>query len=590
VLLQRLAEAGADLEQAGRVTPTGFAPRAVRWLAVIDPRGQWRGAPRPLDPEAAGWVMPVVKRTSKIEACLLCDTAEYALGVRRDDKSSQRHQAFLDLLSACAAQTGSAAVAAVEAALRPERLEALLAGMPLSVPDSRSRIQPQEVVAFEVDGRFPSDEPAVRAFWSQRVAGGLVDPDAAPYGYHCHICGAPCAPLRLWPGPPVGGLGGARRSAALVSFNDPASLSRGAPQALNAPTCLQCAERAQQALRCFVDDDPSGYQHHIEGHLTFLFWSRQPATTEVVRSLFDPDPDQVAQLLASVRSGGPAATLDSPLLHLAVLEGRMARIDLRQWHEEPVRRLQESVAGWWRDQEVASLRGGPVRRLGIRALVRTFCRDERELRQVLERVPAWAEALMASALFNWPLPARLLATVLHRLRRNRRVTDEAMVLVKLCLLRCDLGLSPERKGAVTVGLDRDNRDVPYRLGRLLAVLDEIDRRQRLGREGRSEAGGEPRRVPVVSDRCYGAASTTPRTVFPRLLEQVHPRVARLGREGGGRVAQALERLLDEVMDGLPVQDLPGFLGLAEQGLFALGFHHQRADWRETARAASRTAD
>ena len=111
-----------------------------------------------------------------------------------------------------------------------------------------------------------------------------------------------------------------------------------------------------------------------------------------------------------------------------------------------------------------------------------------------------------------------------------------------------------------MSLDLTNRQPAYLLGRLLAVIDHIQQ-DALGSVNAS-----------LVDRYYGSASSTPGVVFPSLLRRSQHHLSKLRKEKTG-LAVNREKLLQEAMGGL--QSFPRTLTLQAQGLFALGFHHQR---------------
>ena len=110
----------------------------------------------------------------------------------------------------------------------------------------------------------------------------------------------------------------------------------------------------------------------------------------------------------------------------------------------------------------------------------------------------------------------------------------------------------------------------YRCGRLLAVLEQAQRQ------------AIPQISQTIVGRFYGTASSAPRSVFPRLIQGANPHLAKLERDRRG-AAILLNRRLDEIMAGIP--SFPATLTLEEQGMFALGYYHQRADDRAKAMAA-----
>ena len=106
----------------------------------------------------------------------------------------------------------------------------------------------------------------------------------------------------------------------------------------------------------------------------------------------------------------------------------------------------------------------------------------------------------------------------------------------------------------------DQTDTPYRLGRLFAVLEHVQRQAMPGINA------------TIRDRYYSAASTTPVAVFTTLLRLKNAHLKKLS--DGQNVW--FERLIGEVL--APMQDFPRQLTLPQQGRFALGYYHQRQDF------------
>jgi CRISPR-associated protein Csd1 len=74
----------------------------------------------------------------------------------------------------------------------------------------------------------------------------------------------------------------------------------------------------------------------------------------------------------------------------------------------------------------------------------------------------------------------------------------------------------------------------------------------------------------IRDRYFGAASMTPGLTFPRLLKLSIHHAAK-----AERVGQYLEKIKSSIMAGLPAATLPRLFDLNQQGLFAIGYYHQR---------------
>ena len=112
-----------------------------------------------------------------------------------------------------------------------------------------------------------------------------------------------------------------------------------------------------------------------------------------------------------------------------------------------------------------------------------------------------------------------------------------------------------------MSLDLSNRQPAYLLGRILAILDHVQ-----------QDALESVNATLV-DRYYGSASSTPGAVFPTLIRRSQHHFAKL-RKKKGELAVARERLLQESLGDIHGR-FPRTMNLEHQGIFALGFHHQR---------------
>lgn len=84
------------------------------------------------------------------------------------------------------------------------------------------------------------------------------------------------------------------------------------------------------------------------------------------------------------------------------------------------------------------------------------------------------------------------------------------------------------------------------------------------------------------DRFYATASTTPQAVFPRLIKGAQPHLSKLERDNRGAYYR-LQEQMENILAG--IADFPRTLTLKQQGLFALGYYHQKAEDSRRMRAA-----
>jgi CRISPR-associated protein Csd1 len=208
------------------------------------------------------------------------------------------------------------------------------------------------------------------------------------------------------------------------------------------------------------------------------------------------------------------------------------------------------LARYFALQEVVEWDGTPGRFMSLKALVdATTAPKSREE----TAPPTVARSLTRLAVNGTPLPQDILSLAVQRNRAERGVRRERAALIKMALFA-------DEGGAATMAqLNPDHPAQAYHLGRALALFDAIQY-QALGKVNAS-----------VVDKFYGTASAAPAVVFPLLhrLAQHHLRTIHAQKKGTHNEL-ALEQVMDKISDPPPVLTLP------EQGLFALGFYHQRA--------------
>ena len=169
-------------------------------------------------------------------------------------------------------------------------------------------------------------------------------------------------------------------------------------------------------------------------------------------------------------------------------------------------------------------------------------------------------SLVEYALNKTPLPHFFLSLTTKRNQAERRVTRPRAVLTKLVLLSRDWKEVKMDKDTLEA-LNPAQTEPAYHLGRLLAVLDDIQNRVMKANT-------------TLVDRFYGSMSTTPYAVVGRLIQgsQAHLQKLRKDNEPAYRAQQGE---LKNVMSCL--RDIPAKpLSTAQQALFALGYYHQRA--------------
>jgi len=160
---------------------------------------------------------------------------------------------------------------------------------------------------------------------------------------------------------------------------------------------------------------------------------------------------------------------------------------------------------------------------------------------------------MRSVLAGATYPQSLLSAIIGRIRADQTINYFRAAVIKACLNR-KYHIHHIAK-EVNMSLDRESINPPYRLGRLFALLEK------------AQKDAIPGANTTIKDRYYGSASATPSVVFPQLLRLAQHHLQKA--EYGGRT----DKMIEEVMQG--IEKFPTHLSLDDQGMFAIGYYHQR---------------
>lgn len=383
----------------------------------------------------------------------------------------------------------------------------------------------------------------------------------------CLITGAWGPIMRVQP--KIKGVSGGQAMQALVGFNDQAYESYGKTQALNAPVMEGPALEYSAALNALLDG-PMKFKHRLKiGDATVAFWTGRPSILEDIFAKFaqegsdslpdngdvqdEPTRKKLEIFLRALRSGvekyGDICTdAEQDRFYLLALSPNAARLSVRFFYRGTIRAFLDNLRWHYADMGIERQYGKNARRPDpefppIWLLLRQAAMDADSI------PPMLSGPLLRAILMGLPYPDALYDAVIRRIRADRSVNYARACIIKGWLVR-------NRKKEVSMSLDVERAEPGYRIGRLFAALEKTQA-DALGAVGAS-----------IRDRFYGAASATPRAVFPRLLRLYQHHLAKL--QAGRKVTR--EKLIQEILD--PIGDFPAHLSLADQGLFALGYYHQ----------------
>jgi CRISPR-associated protein Csd1 len=552
MLLQKLCEY-AERDEIP-LPPEMYTTAAVRWFIDIDMDGNLVGEGFvPLtgtgkkNDRGRELLVPTIIRASDNRAKLLADTSEYVLGIPRDvdkqERANTRHHLFKDLASRCAVETAEPSVQAVVKFLKKWN--------PASTkrPDD---LDPSMNCTFRVGGVIPIDLPSVREFWARET----LSPDAPKM--QCIVCGEVKPVEKRLPVKIKRVPGGQSSGTALISANATAFESYALEASLTAPTCRACAERFGNAANALLRHDRT---HITVGPLAYIFWTREEAELDIGALLATPDPATVRDLVESVWKGRDRTSIDESEFYATALSASGGRVVVRDWIETTVGDVKQNLARWFAMQRLVDPYGEEGNPVGMYALAASLYRDAN--RDMQANVP---RALLRVALKGSILPEWLLYNAVRRNRAEQTVTRPRMVLTKMVL-----GSSSDASARedTMAQLDLSNRDPAYMCGRLMAVLEEVQR------------AAVPGAKATIVGRYFGTASSAPASVFGNLLRGAQAHLDKLRKEKEGAY-YGLQSRLEDVLGGL--DSFPKTLSLKQQALFSLGYYHQRAADRAAARA------
>ena len=113
-----------------------------------------------------------------------------------------------------------------------------------------------------------------------------------------------------------------------------------------------------------------------------------------------------------------------------------------------------------------------------------------------------------------------------------------------------------------MALNEECKKVPYVLGRLFAVLEDLQEKANPGINS------------TIKDRYFNFACATPSVTFPLLTKLANTHLKKISAQRG--MVIYFEKLIGELMNKLEVENnaMPARLSLPEQGEFVLGYYHQ----------------
>lgn len=498
---------------------------------------------------------PPQKRTSGISPYFIWDKTDYVFGCTIDKDGNavvmpKHFSEFKELLIKVRGDSDDEGIIAVTHFVESWQ------------PENATKIENWPEIAgknivFQLDGdlQYIHDRPAVKQMWLNYFVKSIDDDVVKGM---CLVTGKIDNIARLHPA--IFGVANAHTAGAgIVTFNKDktAFTSYGKEQNLNAPVGMDAAFSYATALNYLLR---TGNKQKIQiGDATTAFWAERDSPIEgFFGFILDPrdtssEDAEIRLFLEAVKEGKFPSAIDPTVkFYVLGLSANGPRLSVRFWHVSTVKDISEKLGQHFRDLAIVKSFDSDPEYPGMWRLLK----ETSNAKSKDGPSPLLAGAVMQAILKGTPYPQNLLSSVIGRIRAEQNINYLRAAIIKAVLVRKNRIQGHNMEVPMT--LDKENKNPAYLLGRLFAVLEK------------AQQDAIPGANTTIKDRFYGSASATPRVVFPQLLRLAQHWVEK------AEYGKLRDRQIEEIL--CDMQDFPAHLGLDQQGLFAIGYYHQRQDF------------
>jgi CRISPR-associated protein Csd1 len=333
-------------------------------------------------------------------------------------------------------------------------------------------------------------------------------------------------------------------------------------QGLNAPVSKKAEDAYTTALNVLLSKDSNNSFRLSD--TSVVFWAQKKVSFENQFSFFfrapekdDPDKNskEVKALYDSIQTGKINTDGDT-LFYVLGLAPNAARISVRFWKTGKVIDFASNLVKHFNDLEIVRNVKDEKEYFTIFNLLSNISFEYK-----IDNAPHnLAGKIIESILDGTKYPDTLQQQCIRRIRAEQHINRIRAAILKAYLNRKSENTNTNEK-LITMALDQENKNQGYLCGRLFAVLEKI------------QEDAQPGINSTIKDRFYGAASSTPVTVFGRLLNLSNHHLEKLA--AGSKTYY--EKKIQEIMDGISSNGIPSQLSLDDQSRFAIGYYHQRQD-------------
>jgi len=589
-----------------KIARPGYSPANVSFILVISDTGELTNI---VDIRADGkkkrsrvlYVPYQESRTSGISPYFLCDKAQYIFGLEHQETYGKKQNSIIKDVTQVLEETGMGRIVITRRSLESMKkfrefhhflldsvndpaVEAFLKYLDTWKPDMayhhpkiaefKDDLFAGALFVFEYHGECLHKNVNVKSVWEHHLAMGGSEGTTE---MQCLVSGKiePVSRLHKW----IKGVKGTQaQGAPLISFNNESFCSYRRDQSYNSPISARAMFKYTTVLNHLLEWES---KNRIQiGDTTVVFWAETEKTAyeNLVLALLDPDNEVdeiidesetvprekdlrtrqlVNDILQKVKTGHFFEEKDLGIdpettnFYILGLSPNQGRLVVRFWHQDTFGNFITRLARHHIEMEIEQ--NDSVRRnVSMKWLLKMTVPRNSDDKTIS---PLLGGLLMKSILNDTPYPIPMYNAILNRVKVERSINYPRAGFIKACLIRRARARGNHEEDMITVSLNKESTDIPYRLGRLFAVLEK------------TQSDSNKDLKSTINSKYFSSASTTPAVVFPVLLKLAQHHITK--SEWGFKSNQWIEEIVSDI------DEFPAYLNLEDQGKFMLGYYHQR---------------
>lgn len=579
MILHELTSYYDSLVKQEKVGATGWSKAKVSYGLEIDNSGKLVGIipllqkPNGVKKEVPQemFVPEQVKRSSGVSANFLCDNSTYFLGFDDKGKSDLEKKKNRERANKCF-EAAKALHHKVLDDVEDEEAEALLRFFDQWNPDqisdygifsdyADSLFKGANLIFSSQSGKYMHENILIKKAWDNY----RNQASASTENGLCLVSGERKPIARLHPN--IKGIFGAQSSgASLVSYNSSSLESYNKEQGMNAPVSEDVAFKYGAALNYLISNKE---YHKRISDTTIVYWAENAEVgyQEIWGDGFSGNgnitQDRLNSIASDMRLGKAVSYKDVELYGdtkfcVLGIVPNAARLSVSFYSEGNFGDMLDNIIRFYDELSISKSKYDEDQTINIWSLLNETANKKTRDKKVPSPI---VSSVFRSILEDIQYPVGLFDNVMLRIKAEHEITWRKAAIIKAYLIRCN---NKEFKEVLTMELNESSENMPYVLGRTFAVLEMIQR------------DANPNIQSTIRDNYFTSACATPATIFPILFRLSQHHLRKIPEHGTKRARgrEKYDKIIADLQSRIHTT-YPSRLNLQEQGVFYLGYYHQR---------------